>query len=68
MVNFLAVSVADNLDMEQSMLSFMKSIFGEAREFLYLTPDVELKHVKHVWFILRFAQAGLLANQHQVRT
>lgn len=65
--NFLAISVSDNIGtMEQSLLTFMKSIFGGAREFVYLTPDVKMKHVKHVWFILRFTQAGLLTNQRQV--
>ena len=42
------------------------AIFGHEKQFNYLLPQVQLKHVTHVWFTLRLAQAGRLINQNQV--
>ena len=64
--NFLAKSISESLDMDRSLTEFMKSIFGHEKQFNYLLPQVQLKHVTHVWFTLRLAQAGRLINQNQV--
>ena len=64
--NFLAISVSENQDMERTLIDFMKSIFGAAKEFPYLTAQVQLKHITHLWFIIRLAQAGRLVSQNQV--
>ncbi|XP_067937583.1 E3 ubiquitin-protein ligase rnf213-alpha-like [Watersipora subatra] len=60
-INFL--SVMTHIDGEESLDEYMNSTFG--RESGYLSKDVKLKHVKHVWLLVKYTQADLLMKQFQ---
>ena len=67
-IKFLALSVsaAEKEFWERPLVDYMMSIFGEGAEFVYLTNNLMLKHAKHIWFLLRYTQAGQFVNQNQV--
>jgi len=61
-INYL--SVMPEYDSEQSLKSFMKTTIGSVPK--YLTDDIKLKHVLHVWTLLKYAQADSLMHDEQV--
>ncbi|KAF6032078.1 hypothetical protein EB796_009578 [Bugula neritina] len=57
------LSVAPHIEGEDSLAEYMKETFG--REPEYLSQEIRIKHVKHVWLLLKYAQTDLLMKQHQ---
>ena len=61
-INFL--SVMSHIEQENSLGDYMKATFGRYPD--YLSGDIKLKHVKHVWLVVKYVQTDLLKRQHQV--
>ena len=66
-LNFLSVSAFDNQRLERPLDDFKESVFGAARGSSYILPEIQLKHAKHLWFIVRLTQAGCFIEQNQVQ-
>ncbi|KAF6041591.1 hypothetical protein EB796_000104 [Bugula neritina] len=60
-INFL--SLKTHIEGEDSLAEYMKETFG--REPEYLSQEIRIKHVKHVWLLLKYAQTDLLMKQKQ---
>lgn len=63
LINFLSVQA--HVERDDSVVGYMESMFGA--EPAYLSNQVKLKHVKHVWLLVKYRQTDLLKRQHQVR-
>ena len=61
-INFL--SVLTHVEREDSLFEYMEATFG--REPDHLSKEVKLKHVKHVWLVVKYAQIDLLMKKNQV--
>ena len=62
-INYL--SAMSKYDTEQSLIEFMTSTVGTTPD--YLRVDVCVKHIIHVWTILKFAQINALMRSKQVK-
>jgi len=61
-INFL--SAMKHLERDNSLLEYMEATFGRVPS--YLTNGIKLKHVAHVWLVVKFTQTDLLMRKQQV--
>ena len=61
-INYL--SVMSHVEADKPLTEYMGATFG--KEPGYLSSDVKLKHVKHVYLIVKYTQTDLLMGQFQV--
>lgn len=52
-------------DLEEGLQGFLKQTIGSVS--MHLSDEVKLKHVLHVWVLIKFSQASCLMANHQVR-
>ncbi|XP_067936897.1 E3 ubiquitin-protein ligase rnf213-alpha-like [Watersipora subatra] len=60
-ITFLAAM--SHVQGDNSLAEYMYATFG--KEPSYLSKDVKLKHVKHVWLLVKYTQTDLLMRQFQ---
>lgn len=60
------LTVMQNMDMERPLGQFMKDVLGLVRVPAYLSADISLKHVKHLWQLLKLTQTDSLMKNEQV--
>lgn len=61
-INYM--SVMQYIHREKPLAEDIQALFGHAPA--YLAPEIQLKHVRHVWVLVKFAQTDMLMSQHQV--
>jgi len=62
-INYLYVM--PEYDLEEGLQGFLKQTIGSVS--MHLSDEVKLKHVLHVWVLIKFSQASCLMANHQVR-
>lgn len=61
-INYL--SAMAHIDRDKPLKEYIIATFGKDPE--YLPADAQLRHVKHVWLLVKYVQTDLLKRQHQV--
>lgn len=61
-INYL--SIMPKYDTDASLSNFMSSTIGIVPK--YLRGDIKVKHVVHVWTIMKYAQTSALMQNEQV--
>ena len=60
------LTVMQHVDMERPLGQFMKEVLGLDEAPGYMNSEAKLKHVKHVWLLLKFTQTDSLMKNDQV--
>lgn len=63
-INFL--SALPNIEEDSSLKEYIDATFGRGPPE-YLSKEIKLKHVKHVWLIVKYAQTDLFMRNKQVQ-
>ena len=60
------LTVMQHIDMERSLGQFMSNVLELEKSPAYLKGDIQLRHVRDVWLLLKYTQTDTLLRNEQV--